>query len=1620
MLFTRNALFFREYFKTVIARDRDRDLDLNFIAPMNPDKKRFEKGFAKLVYANRDDVGKFLRTTALNVAADQQAIYELIQNADDCNSSFFSVSYNEKYLLCINNGDYFSESNMAAIINVGASDKEGEDIGTFGIGFKILHRLVGKDDGLEAIIDDYAGPTIFSWNKFFQLEKFINGEELKVGFDREKDKENAWLVKILYTCFPTSLGEKIRLKDYETQAIKFDEIELEEMRDFLKISLQNVNLQETNNLKNGSIFFLKLGEGKFKFIDEGIDNLKSGISYSFNFLNSLKKIYINGEEIRKQNVQSYSKEYKQDSVEFAEIKPRNQQRDIKFSFAFCEDYKKSENIANTKTEKYLPNFYNFFSMDEEKNGFRFLVHCNSFDMNNDRRKLQPNSQINEKLLPIIARDIIEYLDMEKDKNSYLFLDLYAALLLSKEPKNKPNINNFFFATLKNYLPSHIPTRKGYSNNSKNVKIKNTILDINPSDFGCPEVEWFAWWRNEDKELITESQKSEKLGLEKWNIIDLFEYAIQKNQVDAINTWIKNLSFRTAKMKENLTQDNRPQTNFYPYDEFLKEVDHLLFSNIEIVSKIKLFRFSDREFYSLNEIFADNELLLIYEKIVDIRYILQKKLGFSLSNIKISTIVLPDIDIAVLPNFYKFISEKYYKTIFTTICSKTKLAAESESKENRLYPDDKKKLFGVLLELSKDSEGKIDTKKIRDIEMFSDTQRRVKPLRSLIKGDSLVSTWLFAFKMNQYEDMPELGEYCTKQEEIYKNIILENWESIVSYEKLNAYYFYPELLKYYEVSKDKELLESKKLSFVAIQKGFKKTSEIFFNLTLKDLGKSKYNSLQDLISKVFQKELPRFDVFSYFTDKDSPLRITENQFITSLLENNENLDYHEVEALLIFAKLNKELLFEQIYIQNKNLKFCIVKHSKSVFQYFSNDTEVNDLLSKNTLFKRLPQVLKSDNLELLGLLEGEKLYAKVLEQGFDKIFLPIIEKCGLALKEAFLAKMPSLVIEKGMVYDEKSFEQRVLKLAIECKKTKEIALKITIYGKYKIEQLTYQDEVRFTIDNKSYPLHLSNILPDYKGISDIASQIQHQFKGFEKQFKDNFFSSVEKEKFEISTELQQIKSITDIEQFIFVLFQSKSTQINILPNFQIQIENTTILDYCFDKKINFLGTYTTHLKDFTFNEKIYPSELALETEKLPTWILTWLESLDKQEKLNYLGLLGVYTENSNIVLLRKFFKTGIGTEIQRIIFSFSENDVFLVNTLKWLQNSTFSSVETAKIENLKNLYSRINFANDIPLLYFQQIETNKYTFILEISIATRYYFENLNKDLEEKIFEVLKSKGYKLVALEYFKKWQPSMPITKIETKTQLDLDNLNKSSYEWDDKAYQQWKAAQSERVFIYNGGKIPYKTIFLEQEIYNSSEGTKIKEGNKIYICQSQLHDIRNQLKEYISADELIKLYQIDNDVISIIQQNNLTVKDIQELLQLKKWLERERQSSEPIPDSVMKGKSDIEKTGISGEKLVYDFLCNKFGKARVIWASVDENEPRYDFRVLSENSKTVLMYIDAKASITSENASDKVPILIRTRAWNFFKENKEGNFHIARVFNVNNATYEDVKLIQIQMKDL
>jgi hypothetical protein len=1257
MLFTRNAHYFRKYFKEEVAREKNW-LDLNFVGSLHPDKTKSETGFAKLIYGNRDDLGKLLGTIALNVAADDQAIYELIQNADDSKSSFFSVSYNEKYLLCINNGNYFSDNDMSAIINVAGNFKEGEDIGTFGIGFKILHRLVGTDDGRDAIINNYAGPIIFSWNKYFQLEKFLNGEEIKIGgydidkkqYSYEKDQENAWLIKILYTCFPTHFEEKVRLKDYKTQESKFEESELNEMREFLKNSLQNVNLTETNYLKKGSIFFLKLGEGKSKFLDDGIDKIKNGLSYSFKFLNSLQKIYINGEEIKAQPVTDYSYSFPINSIEFNEINPKNKNREIKFTFAYYRDYKKAENLRN----ELAPNLYTFFSMDEEKNGFSFLLHCNAFDMNNDRRKLQANSQINERLLPIIAESITQYIESQKNQDRHLFLALYANLLLSKEPKSKPHINNSFFKYFQKYILENIPTFKSYSNNTENVKIKNTFLEISPSDFGCPEIEWF-FWNNEknDSVLISEARNSDKLNLEKWDIIDLIKYAVNQNKLDNINDWIKKIEIETLqifaeerKLKEvNNLQDFKKKAK--PYYTLLSEINkNILKSNIDFINQIKLFKFSDGNFYSLNEIFKSEDLVLNYEKTFDVRYELQN-FGFLTSVINIDSINSKGN--ANYSNIKDLIQTKLSDLhLFQKIASRAKI--------NTLKKDQKHKLFFAL----KNFDG-VDVENLRDLELFKDSFGNIRPLRTLLKeGDTRLPNWLDNFKISPNEYLNKLDEYLVKDKDIYQSIIYKNWDLLIAL-KLNIKDFYKEVTGYYKQNHENQKLD--KLASIFTNDGFKSVDQVFFNA---NLNCQHYYELQNTILKISDKAYPSKIIFDFLIDEQSPFKVNRNDTIGSLVNSDCTLSYRETFAVLEFAKINNEKLFSFAYIEKQADEFLLAKHSQGVFQYYSSQQEINQLLSIQPDFKLLPQVFNANEYRELGILQDKSLYLKIIQTlSFSENLLPVVRECDKEVQLAYLDKLETFSLHEEKIYDGNSFEHRCLKLAVDCYNINfqiKFAPKILLNNSIRIKDIAVKDDINF----ESVTLSLSNVLPEYKGVSDIITKIINQFTDITKsELSEKVFPISNKKKDEIYSELiAKFPALQTIEQFAFLLYYSKQIGKKLFTDQSLTaLSKIDILQFAYKQKFTELNDFV----DLSFQNKIYPSELGLEIEKLPSWVLSWTEGEDNLKKLDFISQLGVHTFQSTIVMLRNYFINKTMFDLNDIAKDASLSDgKLLINTLLFIK------------------------------------------------------------------------------------------------------------------------------------------------------------------------------------------------------------------------------------------------------------------------------------------------------------------------------------------------------------------
>lgn len=94
-----------------------------------------------------------------------------------------------------------------------------------------------------------------------------------------------------------------------------------------------------------------------------------------------------------------------------------------------------------------------------------------------------------------------------------------------------------------------------------------------------------------------------------------------------------------------------------------------------------------------------------------------------------------------------------------------------------------------------------------------------------------------------------------------------------------------------------------------------------------------------------------------------------------------------------------------------------------------------------------------------------------------------------------------------------------------------------------------------------------------------------------------------------------------------------------------------------------------------------------------------------------------------------------------------------------------------------------------MLYVAQITESETLYNLEVSTANKYYFETPQKEYSQKIFAVLQSKGFKLIALDYFKQWQANiLGLNKIQTTSPLDILVLKNNSIEWEDSAYKQWQ----------------------------------------------------------------------------------------------------------------------------------------------------------------------------------------------------------------------------------------
>jgi len=536
-----NAKEYRKFYQEKIREDNDKLRDIDFIGCYyrNKNNSLLKKGFFELYHGDKEDERGFL-TSQVEIAEDGQAIYEFIQNAVDANSSHFYIFWDETNFLVINNGTKFKDTEIKSILNFSQSTKSENPkntIGKFGIGFKLIHRLVGIDNGLDEIINEYKGPLLFSWDKNY-IKSFLN-KDLK-AIDKE------WFFKILYTNFPCGLEEKIKDKKY-LDRVPFKREEYVDLVNF--INKQKINL---DYLEEGTIFFLKLGKGKSELLNNELDNLRNGIKYSLNIIKSFSKnrakrlndININGLAIKPENLDTIKKD------NYIFLSPINQEDSL-----LLFDKNNNEKIS----------FFKFFPMGDQRNALNFILHSDKFDIESNRRKLHETPR-NKELLTDISNSLKDEFNKIKNDDIGRYRNILLNLYLSDlETANHDKlIQEYLTSHLYQYIQSNIPTKDNEIIKDKNlVKIIDTKLDIS--------LKKHSEFYFNDETIIREAKK--KLGIKKWNVFDVLIY-------DDIENWVQKLNdqdYQQFLFELNNKYKNSPTINdkvIFPFGKTYLSINHI--------------------------------------------------------------------------------------------------------------------------------------------------------------------------------------------------------------------------------------------------------------------------------------------------------------------------------------------------------------------------------------------------------------------------------------------------------------------------------------------------------------------------------------------------------------------------------------------------------------------------------------------------------------------------------------------------------------------------------------------------------------------------------------------------------------------------------------------------------------------------------------------------------------------------------------------------------------------------------------------------------------------------------------------------------------------------------------
>lgn len=594
---------FRKWLKHETDNENKDENFIGFSYPYNTDGRTTTKarGFFNVYHNQAKDIDARL-STVLDMAQDSQAIYEFVQNAVDCDSTAYFMFYENNHFVAINNGKPFNLEGIRAILNFAQSTKtRDENIGKFGVGFKLIHRMVGAGNGLQELTQDYTGPILFSWSNKNQLNDLLNASSITdITTDDNEDWDNSttpWFFKILLTCvpiLPNNIDNGLKDIHYKERNDLFTEEEFQNFRNFLSdIWQQNQDKFANEDLNQGSLFYLRLGSDKEEKLDEDYSYFKKGIQYSLSFVanlmnkKGLRKIYFKNEEpIEKENIDVILEPpfiIETNSDEFEEIKPKLKENDKTRNINFVFGYQQFENTDKYGELRDSPNFYKFFPMGKEVCGLNFIVHSNIFEIEASRREFVQKDKRNIFILEKLSQKLQQRLDDYKKSAPEKFDNIFLSILFSNEPNHQQWqwITVALYKPLLDYISKNCPTENnGEFQPASTVVIKDTELSIQPSNFGITNKFWFKWNKANFENLKTTERRKDtsydKLVKHSWSVTDL----IKEGNLNSIKQWYSSADKATKEIFHSELIENWKHVTEVKFWNKIVEIPELIDQVIE--------------------------------------------------------------------------------------------------------------------------------------------------------------------------------------------------------------------------------------------------------------------------------------------------------------------------------------------------------------------------------------------------------------------------------------------------------------------------------------------------------------------------------------------------------------------------------------------------------------------------------------------------------------------------------------------------------------------------------------------------------------------------------------------------------------------------------------------------------------------------------------------------------------------------------------------------------------------------------------------------------------------------------------------------------------------------------